>query len=444
MGLGLREKVIIINSGKCAWGGCTYCGWGRLVAKKKNMHELKKFWDEQVSDIKPSSIDRIKIFNSGCFLDAKQIEPAFRSYAVRSCEKLGVKSLIVESFPKFITPENLENMQSSKVKILAGIGLEVADDEGLKLVQKGFTLKEFADSHEILRKFGWGIRAYLLVNAPKCEKVSLAKTVAWARKHAEEIILINTLPHYAAPIMDFWLNGEWRPLDRKQFNEAVAPFESFCETDFENFTFVPTFPLRLKKKIRGATEDALKHPAFEVWQDFLCRFWKPSKEKEILFFIPCAFRKPYPNSQLHRAIMSVAGRAKDFEKMQFCVISTPGVIPLQFSQRYPFDSYDWPEWEETEEIKKIYMRITEERVENFLRAHAGKYKKIISYFKPHSESFFALQQACEKLNLKLENLISERDFEKVSEMKNPLAQEGALECLARGLGVKEVTISIEN
>ncbi len=435
MDLGLREKVIIINSGKCAWGGCTYCGWGRLVAKKKNMHELKKFWDEQVSDIKPNSIDRIKIFNSGCFLDAKQIEPAFRSYVVRSCEKLGVKSLIVESFPKFITPENLENMQSSKVKILAGIGLEVADDEGLKLVQKGFTLKEFEESREILKKFGWGIRAYLLVNAPKCENVSLAKTVAWAREHAEEIILINTLPHYAAPIMDMWLGGEWKPLDKKQFNEAVAPFESFCETDFENFAFVPTFPLRLKKKIRGATEEVLKNPAFEVWQDFLCRFWSPP-EKEILFFIPCAFRKPYPNSQLHRAIMSVAERAPNFEKMQFCVVSTPGVVPLQFSQRYPFDSYDWPEWEETEEIKKIYTQVTEERVENFLRAHAGKYKKIISYFKPHSESFIALQKACDKLNLKPENLISEKEFEKVAEMKNPLTQEEALGCLAAGLNVK--------
>ena len=128
----MNERTIIINSGKCAWGGCTYCGWGRLVAKQKSLLELKRFWDEKLRDVKRGDLDRIKIFCSGCFLDDKQIIPAFRSYVVRDCERLGVKSLVVESFPRFIKKENLEMMRSDKVHILAGIGLEVGDDVALK------------------------------------------------------------------------------------------------------------------------------------------------------------------------------------------------------------------------------------------------------------------------------------------------------------------------
>lgn len=433
MQLNLREKTVIINSGKCAWGGCTFCGWGKLCAKKKDMHELKKFLDEQLDGINPGSIDRIKIFCSGSVLDENQIPSAFRSYIVRSCERLGIKSLVAETTPKFITKENLENMRSEKVHILAGIGLEIADDEGLKEVRKGFTLKDVEDSLDVMREFGWGLRAYLLVNPPTEKKYSLAESVEWARKRAEEIVLINMLPHHNTAVVDLWLDGKWKPLDRKQFEKEVEHFKDFCETDFENFTFVPSFPERLRKKIKGATEEVLKDPAFEVWQDFICRFWNPPVDKDILFFIPCAFRKPYPNSQLHRAIMSVVSKSKDFERMQFCVISTPGIVPLQFSNRYPFDSYDWPEWEETPEIKKIYTEVTQQRTENFLRAHASKFKKIISYFKPHSESFVALKQACGELGLHLENLISEEEFEKVANEKNPLAQKKALDALKRNL-----------
>ena len=441
------EKVIIINSGKCAWGGCTYCGWGRLVARQKDMHRLKEFWDDQVRDIKPGTVKRIKIFCSGCFLDPKQIVPAFRSYVVRSCEKLGVKSLIVESFPRFITPENLENMRSDKVKILAGIGLECADDEVLKKIRKGFTLADFEKAHDTLKKYGWGIRAYLLVNAPGMTEKHVKKSVEYASKWAEETILINTLPHYAAPIMLDWLEGRWKPLDRKQFDDIVEPIVKTypnVENDFQNFNFVPKWPLNLQQKIRGATEKELLHPHFEVWQDYMCRFWQPKNNilepidniaepidniaepiaKDILVFLPCAFRKPYFNSQLHQAIMPVLQESKEWDRMQVVVISSPGVIPYEYANYYPFNSYDWPEWEETNGIKKKYVEVTQQRVENFLRSH--QFKKIVCYFKPTSESFNALNQACENLGLELQNLIDEETFSKVENEKNPLAQAVAL------------------
>src|SRR3989344_8818006 len=425
------EKVIIINSGKCAWGGCTYCRWGRLAARQKDMHRLKEFWGDQIRDIKPGTVERIKIFCSGCFLDPKQIVPAFRSYVVRSCEKLGVKSLIVESFPRFITPENLENMQSDKVKILAGIGLECADDEVLKKIRKGFTLADFEKAHDILKKYGWGIRAYLLVNAPGMTEEHVKKSVEYAAKWAEETILINTLPHYAAPIMLDWLEGRWKPLDLKQFEKAVAPYN--VETDFKNFNFVPKWPLNLQQKIRGATEKELLHPHFEVWQDYMCRFWQPKNNivepiaKDVLVFLPCAFRKPYFNSQLHKAIMPVLQESKEWDRMQVVVISSPGVIPYEYANYYPFNSYDWPELEETPEIKKKYVEVTQTRIENFLRSH--QFKKIVCYFKPTSESFTALKQACGNLGLELQNLIDDKTFSKVENEKNPLAQPVALESL---------------
>ena len=117
--------------------------------------------------------------------------------------------------------------------------------------------------------------------------------------------------------------------------------------------------------------------------------------------------------------------------MQIVVISSPGVIPYEYANYYPFNSYDWPEWEETPEIKKKYVEVTQARIENFLRSH--QFKKIVCYFKPTSESFIALKQACENLGMELQNLIDDKTFDKVKDEKNPLAQPVALTVLRNSI-----------
>ncbi|MBI4015329.1 MAG: DUF5591 domain-containing protein [Candidatus Aenigmarchaeota archaeon] len=419
----MEELVIVLPSGKCEWGGCVFCGWGRMKAKQKTIRELKEFFDSKLKGLKAGELERLKVFCSGCFLDPKQVVPAFRSYLVRKCEQLCIKSLIVESFPKFITDENLENMRSNKVKILAGIGLEVADDAALKRINKGFTLEEFEKASEVCKRNGWGIRAYLLVNCPGAENL-LKKSVEYAKKWSEEVILINCLPHYAAPIMQFYVTGKWKPFNEKEFIEATKEFD--VEKDFQNFSFRPMFPDFMREKIRGAGEKQLLHPHFRIWQEFFRDFYKPKKDKDILLFVPCSFRKPYTASHLHKAIDPVLT-----ENIQRVVVSTPGVVPIEYCNDYPFNSYDWPEWEETKEIKQKYIDVTEKRVEDFLRAHAAHYKKILCYLKPDTESFKAVMLAAEKLGIKVESCIREEVYESFKDEKNPLAHPLAVKELER-------------
>ena len=419
----MDELVIILPSGKCEWGGCVFCGWGRMKARQKTIRELKEFFDGKLKGIKAGELERLKVFCSGCFLDPEQVMPAFRSYLVRKCEQLGIKSLIVESFPKFITDENLENMRSGKVKILAGIGLEVADDAALKRINKGFTLEEFEKASEVCKRNGWGIRAYLLVNCPGAENL-LKKSVEYAKKWAEEVILINCLPHYAAPIMQFYVTGKWKPFNEREVIEATNDFD--VEKDFQNFSFSPMFPDFMREKIRGAGEKQLLHPHFRIWQEFFRDFYKPKKDKDILLFVPCSFRKPYTSSQLHKAIDPVLT-----ENIQRVVVSTPGVVPIEYCNDYPFNSYDWPEWEETKEIKQKYTEITEKRVEEFLRAHATNYKKILCYLKPDSESFKAVMLAAENMGIKVESCIREDVYKSFKGEKNPLAHPLAVKELER-------------
>lgn len=421
------DKIIYLNSGKCAWGKCLFCGWGPREYRKKSLHELKKMID---GVFLRGGFDRLKVFNSGSFLDERQIPRAFRSYLVRKCEQTGVRELVIETRGEYLTKEFVEDMKSDKVKVTIGYGLEVADDEMLKKLKKGATVKDFLEASEFLHKNGFGMRAYVLVNAPYTTRESLRKTMKTALEHADSICLLNWFPHGYSKAFELWLEGKWKPLTRKEFEEWTAEFDGRkVEKYFEEFMFRPRWPNEKQVWIRGAGEKQLVHPYYEVWQDYINRFWEPPGDKDILLFVPCAYRKPYFRSQLHRAIFSVTKNLKIKGRIHFVAISSPGVIPYEFVNYYPFKRYDWPEWEETAEIKKKYVEVTSMRIENFLKAHGDNYKKVLCYFKPSAESYIALKKACEKLGIKLVNCLKGETYEKIKGEKNPLAREEALEDL---------------
>jgi len=67
-----KDVFIILNTGKCSWGKCLFCGWGRLEFPKKNSEELLKEFSKKLEKIlkKERKIKRIKLYCSGSFLDA--------------------------------------------------------------------------------------------------------------------------------------------------------------------------------------------------------------------------------------------------------------------------------------------------------------------------------------------------------------------------------------
>ena len=164
------------------------------------------------------------------------------------------------------------------------------------------------------------------------------------------------------------------------------------------------------------------HPYYEVWQDFIARFYKKPENKKHVLFIPCTYTKPYSKSRLHREIMK---RVPD--SVHLVVISSPGVVPYEFIKEYPFANYDWEEWKETEEIKKLYIEVTRERIKRYLSRH--KYEKYFCFFKYTSESYIALLQACSELGIRIRQCLKRETREEIKDRKNPLLSEKALKDL---------------
>jgi len=403
------QKTIILNAGKCSWGRCIFCGWGKHDYEV-NAESLIKSFNEKVDE----SVTSLKVFGSGSFLDQNQFPLEFLKHAAKIMQ---AKELIVESRPEHITKENLALFKG--VKLTVAIGLEAADDEVLKKLRKGITINQFINACKLVHDQGFRVKAYILVNPPFDYPGLLDKTVDLGLKNADELVLINTYPHAKAELFDYWIRGEWKPINEAEFNDKVKKYaDKRIKFDFDNYSFEPRFPQEKQERLVGVGLDYLLHPYFNVWQDYITRFYKKPIDKTIALFLPCSKRKPYFKSQTHKFIRRMIAGFPFYKKIHLVVISNPGVIPVEFSDKYPFNSYDWNEINETPEIKKTYIKLTEERVINYLRSH--QYDHYLAYFKPDSESGIALKQAFSKMKIKFFDLCDEGTYKKLKDKRNPL------------------------
>jgi len=201
-----KEYSLIINSGKCYWGKCIFCGWGKKEFPKKSFEELK---DLTIKKLKDKQIDRLKVFVSGSVLDENQIPFEYIEWLYGYAKEKGIKELVLETLPIFFAEEKARKLKELsdkyEIKTILAVGLEVADDEKLAKLNKPFRLKDYEEFVKRAKKYRFGIRTYLLVNAPFTTREDLDKSVEYAKNWSDEIVLINLYPHKDAPIIYVWL-----------------------------------------------------------------------------------------------------------------------------------------------------------------------------------------------------------------------------------------------
>lgn len=398
-------ETIILNAGKCGWANCVFCGWGKENIEISADELIKDFNDNKGSD-------GVKLYCSGSLLDPKQFPLKFIKHV---CKEMQDKELIIESRPEYVTEKTLELFKG--VNLTIAMGLETADNKVLKKLKKGITIEQFAEKAGLIHKNGFKVKGYILVNPPYDYPGLLDKTISFGREHCDELVLINTFPHAKSELFDLWLRGEWQPLSEDEFYELTEKYEE-VQLEPNNYYFVPKFPPSKRADLKGVGVEFIDHPHFNVWQYYLSNLYEKPEDKTIALFLPCSKRKPYYKSRTHKSIRRMITGYDWYQKIHIIVISNPGVIPIEFSDKYPFNAYDWNEKYETPDLMREYLGINKERVKNYLKHH--DYEKILSYFKPESESGLALEEACEELGLKLVKLVDKDLYFKHKTKRNPL------------------------
>jgi radical SAM enzyme (TIGR01210 family) len=212
-GFKTASLTMILRTVGCRWNQCTMCGYASEGAPATAEDLIAQF--ERAVQRSSPEVQMFKIYTSGSFLDPLEMPERARDEILRRLEALGVKRLVIESRPEYITAERVEACLSHLETEFA-IGLETTNDLIRQhVIRKGFCFADFVASSELVRAHGGRIKAYLLQKPPLLsEGEALRDAIAsarMARDYADVLSLNLCNVQRNTQVERMWVRGEYRP-----------------------------------------------------------------------------------------------------------------------------------------------------------------------------------------------------------------------------------------
>lgn len=243
--------VIILPTGGCSWaksisGGCSICGYINDSYHQVPSDILNDF-KKAISKHNLEDVQTIKIFNSGSFLDEKEIPLDIQLAILKEISEIkSINELFLETRPEFVIEnENYLKMYHKALpdkKISFGIGLETSNDYIRKeFINKGFTFNTFKQSVDILSKNGMYVKAYLLFKPPFLYESESIEDVVNSVKDLSKLdvsfISINPITIHSKTVLDrLWKTNKYRPpwlwsilKALEEINELKVKIPILCE-----------------------------------------------------------------------------------------------------------------------------------------------------------------------------------------------------------------------
>lgn len=166
-----RKKVILMSGG-CSVPTCTMCPF-----TNENNYATGEFVDlvtqvERVVARQPDErpYDVLALYNDGSFFAQREVPAEVQlSIANAVAAACGVRRLVVESLPQFVTERTIAPFMRAlgDVELEIGIGLQSSNDLVREtLVNTSFTRRVFERSLDVMREYGVIPKVYVMIKPP--------------------------------------------------------------------------------------------------------------------------------------------------------------------------------------------------------------------------------------------------------------------------------------
>jgi radical SAM enzyme (TIGR01210 family) len=210
----MKSLTIIVRTLGCQWRNCTMCGYWQEAADVTQADILTQL--EQALRNSPEEDFILKIFTSGSFLDDREIASETRKEIAQMVKKRkGIKKLIVETRPEYVSVEKIEDLKSVGNLELA-IGLETANDFiRSRYINKGFSFEDYRKAAKITTDCGATVKTYLLLKPPFISEKKAIEDVITSTElvsgYSSTISLNLCNVQKYTLLEDLWRSGYYRP-----------------------------------------------------------------------------------------------------------------------------------------------------------------------------------------------------------------------------------------
>ena len=210
------------RDGTCGHGGCIYCGdrgAGEHIDPTLSIGEQVR---SALAEAKEDDIFVAYFQNfTNTYADVKTLKERYDAALIDE----RIKILAIGTRPDCIDEEKAKLIASYKDKcdVWVELGLQTADDNTAKIINRGYPRAVFEKAMEILGKYEIPVVVHLIVGLPGENIEHVKDTVEYIRKFNLFGVKIHSMYIMeGTALADMYRNGQYTPISQEEYTDIVA------------------------------------------------------------------------------------------------------------------------------------------------------------------------------------------------------------------------------
>lgn len=210
------------RDGTCGHGGCIYCGErgaGEHIDPTLSIGEQVR---SALSAAKEEDIFVAYFQNfTNTYADVNTLKERYDAALIDE----RIKILAIGTRPDCIDEEKAALIASYKKKcdVWVELGLQTADDNTAKIINRGYPRETFEKAMEILNKYDIPVVVHLIVGLPGENIYNVKNTVEYIQKYDLFGVKIHSMYVMdGTALADMYRQGEYTPISQDEYTDTVA------------------------------------------------------------------------------------------------------------------------------------------------------------------------------------------------------------------------------
>lgn len=211
------------RDGSLGYGGCIYCsekGSGELINNVKGISEQVKYY---FTTYRAQRANKFIAYFQNFTNTYDTIENLKAKYDAALIDDR-IVGLEIGTRPDCITEEiaKLLKTYSKKYYVCVELGLQTSSDEIGKIINRGYTSKQFTRAVEILNKYNIDVVAHIMVGLPNETSQDIKNTVNFINSHKLQGVKIHSTYVVENTVLaDMYKKGEYKALELDDYIETL-------------------------------------------------------------------------------------------------------------------------------------------------------------------------------------------------------------------------------
>lgn len=210
------------RDGRCGMGGCIYCG---ERGAGEHIDPTKSIKDQVLAGLADAEDEDMFVAYFQNFTNTYAPISVLRERYDAAITDKRIRVLAIGTRPDCIDEEIAELIASYKqrVDVWVELGLQTANDETAKLINRGYSRDVFERAMDILKKYDIPVVVHLIIGLPGESIADVKETVDYINRFDLFGIKIHSIYVMKGTVLEeMYLRGEYYPPDLEEYVEAAA------------------------------------------------------------------------------------------------------------------------------------------------------------------------------------------------------------------------------